>query len=96
MAGGVDLLMGRGGAERSGRVEAGAIGQLDPIDGGQIAGPIPLKLTGTGQAPSTASAASWRSGSGLGSTPSAALRASIRPERAGPSRSVALNAATGR
>ena len=32
MARGVDLLMGPGGAERGGRVEAGAIRQLDPID----------------------------------------------------------------
>lgn len=75
---------------------AGEIGQLDPIDARQIAGPIPPKLTGTGQAPSTASAASSRSGSGLDSTPSAALRASIRAARASPSRSAPLKTATGR
>jgi hypothetical protein len=43
MAGGMDLLMGPGGIEGSRGMEAGALGQLDAIELGQIEGPITAK-----------------------------------------------------
>lgn len=96
---GVNGLMAPGGIERWRPVEAFAQRQLDAIGAGGIKARSPPQLAGTGQAERTCSARaigsiagrpSWACSFGAG------MRAAIKPAKASPSRSQALNTGTGR